>query len=393
MTAYRNSQLRLLRQCAFAYEKQYVEELPAAPSAPLDGGRNVHAAAQLFVRRVVEGGSLDVHDIASRSVRGGSAEYADALRVLTRLQEAIGVEFDIQPKNVIGLEETLRMPIALPDGDVVEFFGTPDLVERVSKGVCRIPDWKSQWVAETPDEFYADWQLKRYALLVHHHFPNLHTFHLVKRFIRWENSFVEMTITADDLPMVQHSLAMEIVAEREIRAAGAFEPTPGEWCALCGYHALCPRIREYLDAERDIDVPSIADDDFARQLAADAHVLEQAAAKIKTKLKRYLGGEHPKGYVPLPGGGYYGFGAVSHRDVEHASVVAALAASGVEAPAELANIDLKAFDRLLKKLPETAVQRLEGLVRHSQSAQFRYRKNIPHATPAAATSEPQELFS
>lgn len=387
---YRNSQLKLLRQCAFAYACQYLAGEPQAPSTVLDGGSNIHAAAKLLVRTIVEGGPIDVHDIAFRTIRGGDAEYAAALRVLIRMQEAIGVEFSIDPRSVFSLEDELAMPIALPGGDEVEFFGTPDLVEKLGKTACRIRDWKTHWVPETPEEFGADHQLKRYALLVHHHFPHMTTFVLEKRFVRWENSFVDMTITADDLTRVRHSLAMEIVAEQEIRAAGAFEPTPGEWCALCGYSAKCPRIREYLDASRDIDVPAISDDEHARSLAGDAHALEQAAAKIKARLKRYLGGDHPKGYVPLPGGGYYGFGPVSHRALDHAVLCSTLEEHGIEPGADLANTNWDAVDRLQRKLPETVVQQIEQKTHRWQSPQFRYRRTIDDTTAPAAAQE--ELF-
>src|SRR4051812_38315447 len=110
MRRVRNSQLRLLRQCPFAYAQQYVFEIPGTSNSALMGGRNVHAAAQLLVRRIVEGADIDVYDIAFRTVRGDASAYADALEVLTRMQEAIGIEYDIVPEKVLLLEETLSMP-------------------------------------------------------------------------------------------------------------------------------------------------------------------------------------------------------------------------------------------------------------------------------------------
>ena len=210
MRRYRNSALRQRRLCPFSYQRTYLLGDPGLPSPSLEGGRAIHAVAAEVVRAILAGGPIDVHEIAFRIVRGGDIEYADALGVATRLQESIGVEFDIDPEGVFLLEEELEMPITLPSGDVVTFFGTPDLAERVSRTVCRITDYKTHWHPETKAEFAADPQLDRYALLIHEQYPAFETFELIKRFVRYRGNSLTRTISVDNLVGIRLALESEI---------------------------------------------------------------------------------------------------------------------------------------------------------------------------------------
>jgi hypothetical protein len=365
---------------------QYKREVPLAPAPQLDTGRQVHAALLLLVRRLVRGEVVDVQDILFRTIRGDEWEFVRALKVLTRFVEALGTEFDIDVPNVFVLEERLAMPVQLWDGREAGFYGTPDLGEKIGRDMARITDWKTHWVPHTRDEFMADQQLPRYALLIHHHYPVLQRFELVMRYVRWSNNVHTRVLTVADLPAVADALRSEIQTTLELDEAGSYEATPGEWCALCSVHSRCPRIREFLDDEpAELDNPSIADDAEAQKLAASAHALECAAKRIKDRLKRYLSKEHPTGYVPLPGGGVYGFGPRNHRRVAYHPVVRELARAGISPPPELAQTDLREFDRMVARLPATYAKLALNHVEHWQSPAFRYRR-VP-AEPAPPPDE------
>lgn len=391
---YRNSQLKLRRQCGYAYGQEYIHEAPGAPSPALRGGQNVHEAVAEAVRRVVAGDPfLDIHDVAFRAVRGGDAEYADALRVLTRFQEALGTEFEIDAKAAFLVEEELRMPIQMPDGTEEEYFGTPDLGQRIGKTTALIDDWKTHWSPMTAEQCEADPQLQRYALLVHHHFPAFERFILVRRFIRYENNFHRQEITVDELPRVRDALASEIYATRELDEAEDFQATPGTWCALCGHHATCPRLQQLRDAGvTDVAVP---DDEAAERIAADLVVLEAARARLQLPLRRYLGEPHPRGTVPV-GAGEYGYHSTTHRAASPADVREILADQGIQMPDELLSFDLQAWDRWTQKLPESAVKAVESrAIRTSEGARFQYRRAPERSTTTETTTpatEPGELF-
>lgn len=386
MKRYRNSQLRLLPQCGWAYRQRYVVDAIPQPSPSLRAGTNVHHAVALAIRELVRGGAwMNVHELAYEAVRGGDVEYTDALDVLTKITESLVEEggLRINPKAVFLLEERLEMPIELSDGIPITFFGTPDLVERSGLKVCTITDWKSNWRPDSQDEFEADQQLPRYALLVHHHFPAFTEFRLVKRFVRYWNNVRERRIGVEDLRDVELQLVSEIeVAERRT-LADDFEPTGGSWCSLCEYHHNCPLIARYRDV--DADQLSIPTDTRASELAGAAIALEAAADRIKLPLKRYLGSEHPTGAVPVAGGGSYGFGPVVHRDVGVDDLREVFKGHGLAMPPELLKVDLQVLDRVRKRLPDDLCSAIDRITTLTESAQCRYR------SAAARTSSPEPV--
>lgn len=390
MRSFRNSQLALRRECPWAYRRAYIDGDPGVPSPSLRAGANVHAAAAETVKALVTDGMADVHRIAHRTVRGGDVEYTDALAVVTRLQEAIGVEFDIDPGGVILLEERIEMPIELRTGESVVFYGTPDLVERVARKRCRITDWKTHWRPESEHEFRAGQQLKRYALLVASQFGAFEEFELVKRFIRYRGNAYTETLTRDDLAAVREMLASEIEETIEFEETGDFTPTPGSWCTLCTQHHTCPVIRRY----REIGVEDLAieDDERARQLAGDAIALDAAAAALKDRVKRYLGGEHATGRVPVAGG-FYGYAPVEKREIPYTELAEALREHGVEVPTDLARTDARALDRLTRKLPEDVVAAIEKITRRWQESDCRFRRAQANtAAPSVAAAHQEDLL-
>lgn len=396
-TSFRNSQLRLLRSCRHAYAQQYLRGVLGRPSPSLQGGTNVHAAILLAVKEVVKGGPwLDVHQLAYRAVQGGNVEYSDALDVLTTFTESLTEEaLEIDGKRAFLVEERLAMPVQLWDGTVVEFYGTPDLVERLGRTTCRITDWKTHRHPESEEEFRADPQLSRYAALVSHHFPAFERFELVKRFVRFRNNFHRVVLTKEQLQPVVIALASEIQAAREIEAAGEFPATGGDWCGLCGYHDTCPLIAKYRDAGDDL--LSIPDDARATEIAGAAIALDAAATRAKDRLKRYLGDTHRTGVVPVSGG-EYGYGRTTTREADIQPMRDAFEAAGSSLPDEVLKVDLDALDRLKKRLPDSLVASIDRAIRTIESSQCRFRRTPkrgsarPANVPTPAMAGEAELF-
>lgn len=388
MNRYRHSALQMLRCCGFAYKRAYLDRAPGSASPSLTAGSNVHRAIGVALRRLVETGMVDLHDVAYRTVQGGGIEYADAIAVLTRFQEALGIEFDVVPERVLFLEERLELPVELPDGTMITFGGTPDLVERTGPTSCRITDWKTHWVPETREQFEADDQLRRYAMLVNHALPAMRQFELVKRFVRWsENAHIEQ-LDAADLRAVRDRLVTEIVVAEEREAAGDFEPTGGAWCAVCSHTHACPLVRPYREVGLTADPLTVDDDERARSLASDAIALDAAAGALKARLKRYLGGEHRNGRVPVAGG-EYGYGPVNHRRIDEPELREILERYGLQPPDGLFRVDLTVLDRLLRRIPEQAVQEIDAAVHHWQSSECRFRRTTATspAPPVAAAAQ------
>lgn len=371
MRAFRNSQLRLYGECGWAYNEAYVRNTPPMPSPALHGGQNVHSAIRAAVHEIVsESPILNIHEIAYRVVRGSDMEYFDALQVLTRFQESLGEDWEIDPKAVFLCEERLAKVIDVY-GELVEFYGTPDMAERVTRTRCRITDYKTNWWPENRQQFEAGKQLPRYALLLHHNYPAFTEFELVKRFVRYSNNYQSMVITADDLRQVEIDLVQEIATAVDRERNNDFEATPGNWCTLCSYTHTCPRIRQLRD--RAIDDLSIEDDGAAQRLAGDVVAVEAFAASAKERLKRYLGGIHPKGFVQV-GEGSYGYGEVNERAVTVPDLKRVLTEQGIEPSDRLWRVDLDALDRLKKRLPAQIVAAIDGVIETSTTARFQHRR-------------------
>lgn len=377
---YRNSQLARRRTCGFAYQQTYVLGDPGQPNPHLHRGREVHRAILEAAKEVLSGAlTLNIHEIAYRTISGGDVEYAEALDVLTTFQEGLGEDYVIDRKRTLFLEEKLETQLALADGTIVTFEGTPDIVSRVNSDTLRIEDWKTAFRPDTEEQFKADPQLKRYALLLADHFPHHTQFELVKHFVRYRGNNRRMVITRAELQQVRIDLVAEIEIERERAAAGDFEAQGGAWCSLCEHTHTCPIIRAYRDHGADdisIDTP-----DDARRLASDVIALDAWAGATKERLKQYLS-NHPTGRVPVAGG-EYGFGTTAERIVPPDELMAVLRDHSLEPPAWIFNTDLKALDRYMKRLPESTVAAIRAITRKRETSrcQFRRTGDEPAAAP------------
>lgn len=372
MRRIRNSQLRLLAECPWAYAEAYVRDTPPLPSPALQRGANVHAAIRAAVHEIVGGApTLNVHEIAYRVVRGDEATYRDALELLTVFTESLAEDFSIDPKGAFLVEEMLEMVVDVPGVGPCVFYGTPDLAERTSKTRCRITDFKTHFQPESRELFDADVQLPRYALLIHDQFPAFQEFEIVKRFVRYRNNAHTHVLTIDDLAQVRESLVQQIATEEDLRLHADFTPTPGSWCGLCGHHHTCPIIRAY--RERGIDDLSIPNDERARELAGDAVALDAFAGELKDRLKVYLGRGHATGYVPLAGGSY-GYGPMMERSIAVPELRTALTGAGVEVPDRLLRVDLDELDRFKRKLPESIVAVIDGVTESGTTSRCQFRK-------------------
>lgn len=394
---FRNSQLRMLRSCRWAYAEEYLRGTLGSPSPTLQAGSNVHEAIRLALTSLVEQEKkkglvfLDVQNLAYQAVQGGNVLYADAVEVLTRFSESlIEQELEIDFRNAFLVEEVLTMPLTLLSGEEVVFRGTADLAERTGARSCRITDWKTHRHPETQDEFEADSQLKRYALLVSHEFPAFEEFELVKRFVRYRNNYRTMTVTRDQLEAIRWELISEIGAAREIEDRGDFQATGGDWCGVCAFHHTCPLIQKYRDAGEDL--LSIPDDDRATELAGAAIALDAASDNLKNRLKAYLGHTHTSGVVPVAGG-EFGYGPTTSREVPLAPLRAAFDEHGAELPEDVLKVDLKALDRLAKRLPDSLTGAIEQVTITTESTRCQFRKGSKKKPAAAAASTPTPAYA
>lgn len=365
MTSWSSSKLRLLRVCGHAYAEDHVRHVPRPPHPALQGGGAAHAGLAMVVRTDMAGDPIDVRSIARHVCAGDAAEYADALEVLTLVQEELADDPPFVASRVIHLEERLEMPIGPHTFD-----GQADLVEADGR-TCIVTDWKTHWRPLTLEAFKADPQLPRYALLLDHRHPGrFDRFRLRLRFVRYRGAVREYDLERYALDAVRWDLATEIEeAEAKVRE-GRFPATPGDWCTLCSRTDTCPKVTEFLAHGLEL---AITNDEEARRAAETMRAIDAHSGKIKRILKAYLGHDHPTGRVELAGG-TYGYGPARHRKAAAADVLEVWEAHLQKPNAHVLRVDVDQLKRSLDRQPGTARRALLATIQEYDQADCRYRR-------------------
>lgn len=360
------SKLALRRLCGWAFAEDHVRMVPRPPHPALAGGGAAHEGIAALVRASIEGDLIDIYAIARATAHGTSREYADALSVLQLMQEELAEDpppFD--PGSVLYIEERLKLPI----GPHV-FDGQADLVERRGR-TCRITDWKTHWRPESQEAFEADPQLKRYALLVDHAHPGeFDAFEIRKRFVRYRGAVREMVLEPHHLAVVKWDLVQEIEEAEAAVAAGHFEATPGDWCTICSRAEACPVVKDFLAHGFEL---VMEDDAAAQRAAAVVRAIDAHSARLKARLKGYLGGDHPTGRVELAGGSY-GFGPAKHKSAAVDDVFEVFEAHERPVRRSALRVDVDQLNRALNSEPGDVRRAMRAVIHEYEQADCRYRR-------------------
>lgn len=376
MTSWSGSKLGLLDLCPHAYAEDHVRHVPRPPHPALAGGSSAHAGLAMLVRTAIADDPIDIRAIARHVCAGESIEMADTLQVLTLVHEALADDPPFDPRLVIHIEERLEMPIGPHTFD-----GQADLVQADGR-TCIVDDWKTHWRPEPQEAFEADPQLPRYAMLVRHNHPDrFDRFVLRKRFVRYRGVVRERVLEEHHFPAIQWDLAAEIEeAEARRRAydtatdprtqALAYPATPGDWCSICSRTDTCPKVTAFLEHGHDI---AIRNDEEATRAAETMRAIDAHSARIKSRLKSYLGHDHPTGRVPLSGG-TYGYGPSHHKRAAAADVLDVYSAHVHDPNPHVFRVDVDQLRRSLDRVPGTMRRAMLATIDHFDQADCRYRR-------------------
>lgn len=367
VSSWSNSKLRLRDICGWAFQREIILGHEREPNPALVGGSNAHDAIKMFVHEVLADGLIDIRSIARRAAGGAPGGMADLLPILEIMQESLVEEpVPIRPKNVILVEERLVMDLNLSDGSHAIFDGMPDLVSAERKR-CTIEDWKTHWRPLTQDDFEADSQLPRYALLVAANHQGFEEFVLRMRFVRYRGAIREVTLTRQDLEIVRWEL-IQAIEDAEVRAD--FEATPGDWCNLCGHTSNCPVVRRFLAHGVQL---TVANDEEARRAAEVVRAIDAHSASLKRKLKGFLGADHPTGRVQLSGG-TYGFGPQQRRTAHTKDVIEVWEAFDRPQNNHVLRVDVDELKRSLDREPGALRVAMDAVVDEFEIPHCRYRR-------------------
>jgi len=360
------SKLALLRLCGWAFAEDHVRNVPRPPHPALAGGSNAHAGLARLVQLAIDDEPLDVRAIAREVTAGNAAEFADVLGVLTLAQEELAGDPPLfEPRDVIYIETRLAMQLG-----PYTFDGQADLVEARGK-TATVSDWKTHWRPESQDAFEADVQLPRYALLLDANHPGrFERFVLRKRFVRYRGAVRELVLERHQLELVKWDLVQEIEDAERRMAAGAFEATPGDWCTICSRTDACPRVREFLEHGLDL---TLDDDVAARRAAETVRAIDAHSARLKARLKVYLGSDHPTGRVRLAGGSF-GFGPARHKRASVSDVVEVFEAHDRPVNQRVLRVDVDELRRSLEREPGAVRRAMQAVVEEYETADCRYRR-------------------
>jgi hypothetical protein len=364
------SKLALLRLCGWAFAEDHIRHVKRPPHPALAGGSAAHGGLKQLVQAVIDDDLIDVRAITREVCPGTPAEYADTLAVLTLIQEELAEDPPpFEGSKVILLEKRLSIDI----GPHV-FEGTPDLVQAYRR-TCVVDDWKTHWRPLSQAVFEADDQLPRYALLVDAAHPGrFDHFVLRMHFVRYRGAVREMEIGDARLNQVRWDLATEI-EEAELRIQwgneNGFRATPGDWCAICSRTDSCPVVHEFL--EEGPDPLSMENDVEATKAAETMRAIDAHSAKLKRKLKTYLGADHPTGRVPLAGGSY-GFGPAHHKRADVRDVLDVWKAHEAPLNPYVLRVDVDQLKRSLDRAPGDMRTALKATIEEYDQADCRYRR-------------------
>lgn len=363
------SKLSLIGLCPHAFAEDHVRQVPRPPHPALAGGSSAHDGLERMVRAAIDDEPIDTQAIAREACAGSAAELADTLQVLELFHDELADDPPpFRPEAVMYVEERLYMDVGPHTFD-----GKQDVVERYGR-TCRITDWKTHWRPLRQEEFERHKQLPRYALLVAENHPGeFDQFELRMRFVRYRGAVREMTLDRIHLDAVKWDLVQEIEQREAQIAAGHFPATPGDWCSICSRTDTCPVVQSFLEHGYDLTMDN---DEAATRAAEVVRAIDAHSARLKARLKRYLGGDHPTGRVQLAGGSF-GYGPSTKRRADVEDVTEVFTAHGRPVNKQAFRVDIEELEKTLDREPGAVRSAMEAVVEEYEEASCRYRRGEP----------------
>jgi len=280
---YSYSKITLFQKCPFAWKCAYIDYREAERHPSLIVGEMVHKILQEYLVTLRNSSEQSNHPVLDNIVQKyakNNPEYAD--EIAEYLPAMKNVTFPPVEKAGIELKLGLDEGFGPADYKTAFFRGKVDFTYRIEDRAVVI-DWKTN--RNLPDQqiIEKDIQTRLYALMVSAFAP-VESFIVELNFLRYR-VIRKLEIRREELEPLKEWIMTGI---EPIESASRFDPTPGEWCGLCGYKTHCPECRAVTESLPSSIPASIDDDDDAKRLAGMLKLVIELRNKLQSVLKEWV---------------------------------------------------------------------------------------------------------
>jgi len=231
------SRAKTFEQCPRKYFYNYIEHLPTKEWDHLELGTYVHAALEIFHRRVKDGS-----DEPLRKIMGASSN--EAFTRMTGRGKSLPDEQLREAKTMLagylahldrdGMPDVLEVefPFTISLSGSYDLTGVIDRIDRDKDGLLHIRDYKTSKSAKYMEPF----QLNTYGLLLLDRFPDTVRFRTSYIMLKLDCQVIPYEFTLDDVAKCRDKLIQ--YADR-ITSEERWRTKPSRLCDWCDFKDVC----------------------------------------------------------------------------------------------------------------------------------------------------------
>ncbi len=320
---YSYSKITLFTKCPYAWKKRYIDLLVEEKHPSLKFGAIVHEIIADYLKQLSQRKENVNHALLEKIINEHLEEdevfFEQIQKLLPALQSIV-----LPP----GISPQIELPVALNEQFETCDFYSDDAFLRgkidyfyIIDDTAVIIDWKTDQHLPQSDE--SEMQTRFYALLLEPTLPpEVEKFVVELNYLRF--SKVKKTVlTREALNEVKEWILQKV---EQVEKEEKFDPTPGDWCEVCGYVSQCPyaRVCLTLSETKLSQIPEkVSSIDEAVELAGVLKMIDLIREKLKNLLKEWVA-EH--GPIQLSGEvlGFHQTETVKWETPEQKAALAAL---------------------------------------------------------------------
>ena len=349
------SRLSRFEQCPLSFKLHYIDKSKAEPGVPLKFGKLIHAVLEVLVREHMEDertGPLSEERALELYREGWAAEGLSGIEVfeegLQILQAFVRDQGELEHLDVLAIEKEFRLKVGR-----FTVLGFIDRVDCVDDETVEVIDYKTNRLVFTRDEVDHSLQMSLYHLAARQLWPWAKkvrlTFHMLRHGLRLR--------TERSAEQLEAAVAYVETLGAMTEEATEFPARLNTNCIYCDHRGQCPAYADALKGLREVICTDTSDlEAVAREreeVARLAKVLYARKRELEDVLKTHLADQDE---LVLGGVRYRMFQTKTLSYPLEPALAVLQEATGLgrdELIAQLAAIDKKALDKLLKQLGKT----------------------------------------
>lgn len=268
--------------CLYRYNQIYNLGVDDASDVSLRGVV-FHAAAELYIKILTASRLESDYAVALEAFTTAAERCVAPARVIIdaeRLFFWFVERFELKWEHVLHVEETL---ITVRHGR--RFRWKPDLVYVNDTGIVFF-DWKTHFVAWTPEQARKEFQSRFYLLMAREHFPGHPRYEICYLFVR-SNLLVRVVFTLDEFDAIERQVDAALAAIAEADKTETYPATGGPHCQYCRLD--CP-----INGRGGLLPTRVETADEFAALASEYLALRQRQAQTRRLLKGFVAAEGPQ---------------------------------------------------------------------------------------------------